>query len=102
MTVSLAMQPGRTNVVNTVIITLKDRVTDKPITNAQIKVTTNMQIMDMGIANKELSADNNAAYMTTFQPDEAFSMIGAWNISLTIQQPGQAVVQTQFVVTLTS
>lgn len=103
LTVSLEMQPGRTNVVNTVIITLKDRVTGNPITNARISATTNMQIMDMGTVNKELAAAGaNNTYTATFQPGESFSMIGAWNISLTIQRPGQAAVQTQFVVTLTS
>ena len=103
LTVSLEMQPGRVGVANTLIITLKDRVQDQVVTNAHISVTTNMQIMDMGTANKELAtAGSNATYTATFQPGEAFSMIGAWNISLTIQRPGQAAVQTQFAVTLTS
>jgi methionine-rich copper-binding protein CopC/putative copper export protein len=103
LTVSLAMQPGRVGVANTMIITLKDRVTGQAITNAHISATTNMQIMDMGTVNKELAtAGNNATYTAAFQPGEAFSMIGAWVISLTIRQPGQAAVQTQFVVTLTS
>ncbi len=103
LSVSLAMQPGRVGVANTLIITLKDRVTDQPVTNAHIKATTNMQIMDMGTVNKELAATGtNATYAATFQPGESFLMIGAWNISLSIQQSGQAAVQTQFVVTLTS
>jgi methionine-rich copper-binding protein CopC/putative copper export protein len=103
LTVSFEMQPGRVGVANTMIITLKDRGTGQPITNARISATTNMQIMDMGTVNKELAvAGNNSTYTATFQPGEAFSMIGAWDISLSIQQPGQKVVQTQFVVTLTS
>ncbi len=103
LTVSLAMQPGRVGVANTLIITLKDRATGQAVTNAHISAITNMQIMDMGTVNKELAmTGNNATYTTNFQPGEAFSMIGAWNISLTISQPGQAAVQTQFVVTLTS
>jgi methionine-rich copper-binding protein CopC/putative copper export protein len=103
LTVSLEMQPGRVGVANTMIITLKDRGTSQPVTNARISAITNMQIMDMGTVNKELAAaGSNATYTTTFQPGEAFSMIGAWVISLNIQQPGRAAVQTQFVVTLTS
>jgi hypothetical protein len=103
LTVSLEMQPGRVGVANTMIITLKDRITSQPVTNARISAITNMQIMDMGTVNKELAAaGSNATYTTTFQPGEAFSMIGAWVISLNIQQPGRAAVQTQFVVTLTS
>ena len=103
LTVSLAMQPGRVDVVNTLSITLKDSITGQPVTNARIRATTNMQIMDMGTVNKELAAaGNNSTYVAAFQPGESFSMIGAWVISLTIQQPGHAPVQTQFVVTLTS
>ncbi len=101
--VSLEVLPGRVDAVNVLIITLKDSGTGNPITNAHIRATTNMQIMDMGTVNKELStAGNNATYTTTFQPGEAFSMIGAWIISLNIQQPGHTPVQTKFVITLTS
>jgi methionine-rich copper-binding protein CopC/putative copper export protein len=103
LAVSLAMQPGRVGVANTLIITLKDRVKGQAVTNAHIQATTNMQIMNMGTVNKELAAaGTTATYTATFQPGESFSMIGAWNISLIIRQPGQAAVQTQFVVTLTS
>ena len=103
LTVSLAMQPGHVGVVNTLTITLKDNATGQPVTNARIQATTNMQIMDMGTVNKELAAaGSNATYTATFQPGEAFSMIGAWMIALNIQQPNHAAVQTQFVVTLTS
>ncbi len=103
LSVSLEVLPGRVDAVNTLTITLKDRITGQPVTNVHIRATTNMQIMDMGTVNKELStAGNNATYTTTFQPGEAFSMIGAWIISLNIQQPGHTPVQTKFVITLTS
>ena len=103
LVVSLEMQPGRVGVANTMSITLKDKATSQPVTNAHISATTNMQIMDMGTVNKELAASgNDGSYTATFQPGESFSMIGPWAISLTIQQPGHAAVQTQFVVTLTS
>ena len=103
LSVSLEVLPGRVDAVNVLIITLKDSSTGNPIPNAHIRATTNMQIMDMGTVNKELStAGNNATYTTTFQPGEAFSMIGAWIISLNIQQPGHTPVQTKFVITLTS
>src|SRR5260370_25641054 len=99
----MEMQPGRVGVANNLIITLKDRATGQAVTNAHIQATTNMQIMDMGTVNKELAtAGTPATYTATFQPGEAFFMIGAWNISLTIRQPGHVAVQTQFVVTLTS
>ena len=103
LNISLEMQPGRVGVANTMIITLKDKTTGQPVTNAHISASTNMQIMDMGTVNKELAASgSDGAYTANFQPDESFSMIGAWNIALTIQQPGHTAVQTQFVVTLTS
>ena len=103
LNVSFQMQPGRVGVANTMSITLKDRATGQPVTNAHISATTNMQIMDMGTVNKELVAPgSDGTYTATFQPGESFSMIGAWVIALTIQQPGHAAVQTHFVVTLTS
>lgn len=103
LTVSLEMQPGRVSAANIVTITLKDNSTSKLVTNARIQVTTNMQVMDMGTVNKDLSAAGaNSTYSATFQPGEAFSMIGPWLISLSIQRPKQVPVQTQFVVTLTS
>jgi hypothetical protein len=103
LTVSLEVLPGRVDAINVLIITLKDSSTGNPITNVHIRATMNMQIMDMGTVNKELAAaGNNSTYVATFQPGESFSMIGAWVIALTIQQPGHAPVQTQFVVTLTS
>jgi copper transport protein len=103
LSVSFQLQPGRVGVVNTMRITLKDKATGQPVTNARISASTNMQIMDMGTVNKELAAaGSDGIYTATFQPGESFSMIGAWIISFTIQQPGQAAVQTQFAVTLTS
>ncbi len=102
LTVTLQVAPGRVNVANTVSITLKDS-SGNLITNAHIQAITNMQVMDMGTINKDLStAGNNGTYRAVFQPNEAFSMIGAWDISLTIQQPNHTPVQTQFVITLTS
>lgn len=103
LNISLEMQPGRVGVANTMIITLKDKTTGQPVANAHIAASTNMQIMDMGTANKELaSSGSDGTYTAAFRPDESFSMIGAWDITLTIQQPGHTAVQTQFVVTLTS
>jgi putative copper export protein len=103
LNVSFQIQPGRVGAANTMMITLKDKATGQPVTNAHISATTNMQIMDMGTVNKQLAASgSDGTYTASFQPGESFSMIGAWVIALTIQQPGHAAVQTQFVVTLTS
>ena len=103
LTISFQLQPGRIGAANTMIITLKDKATGQAVTNARISASTNMQIMDMGTVNKELrAAGSDGSYTATFQPGESFTMIGVWVISLTIQQPGQAAVQTQFLVTLTS
>jgi hypothetical protein len=101
LTVSLEVLPGRVGVVNTVIILLKDS-SDNPVTDAKIKLTSDMQVMNMGTVNKALpAAGSNATYVATFQPGESFSMVGAWIISLTIQRPNQPAIQTQFMVTLT-
>jgi hypothetical protein len=102
LTLTLEVLPARVGAINTVIVTLKDS-NGNPVTGAQVKITINMQVMDMGTVNKDLpAAGGNSTYVAVFGQGESFSMIGAWAISLTIQRPNHAAVQAQFVVILTS
>jgi copper transport protein len=102
LTISLEVLPARANTSNAVIVMLKDRG-GNPITNARVQFRTNMQLMDMGTASRDVQGQNgNPVYTATFSPDEAFDMDGIWIIDLVIQQPGQAQVQAQFFVTLTN
>jgi methionine-rich copper-binding protein CopC/putative copper export protein len=98
LSVTLQVLPGRVGDANTVIVTINDR-SGNPVTNAQVQLTTNMQIMDMGTARKTI-AGGNPVYIATFSKQESFSMAGVWVIGVRIQRPGQSPVQVTFPVTL--
>lgn len=98
LTVTLQLLPGRVDFANTVIVTMND-ANGNPVTDAQVHLHINMEIMDMGTANATIKG-GNPTYVATFAQDAAFSMFGRWDIQLTIQRPRQAPLQTTFAVTL--
>ncbi len=100
LSVTLQILPGRVNTTNTVIIAIAD-ASDKPVTDAKVRLHTNMQAMDMGTALVNATG-GNPAYTATFDKSEAFSMSGQWDIGVNIQRPGQAPAQTTFQVTVGS
>jgi putative copper export protein/methionine-rich copper-binding protein CopC len=99
LTVTLTVKPAQVGKTNTVSVTLKDTHTGKFVTNALVKASTNMQIMDMGTSTATLTG-GNPTYSATFTPSAAFSMSGAWNIDLFIEQPGQTALSVQFSITV--
>ena len=102
LSISLEVLPAKVNQTNTVIVMLKDSA-GNPVGDARAQMIINMVIMDMGTAHKTLATqNNNAVYVATILPDESFSMFGDWAITLSIQRPNQAPIQTQFVVTLSN
>jgi methionine-rich copper-binding protein CopC/putative copper export protein len=98
-TVTLQVLPGRVDYANTVIITINDS-SGNPVTDAQVQLSTNMELMDMGTARAAVKG-GNPTYIATFNKDAAFSMFGVWDIAVRIQRPNQAPVQALFKVTLT-
>lgn len=98
LTVTLQVLPGRVDYSNTVIVTMND-ASGNPVTNAQVQLRTNMELMNMGTATAIIKG-GNPTYVATFPQDAAFSMFGRWDIALTIQRPGQPTLQTTFTVTL--
>lgn len=98
LTVTLVVLPGRVDYANTVVVTINDSQ-GNPVTDAQVQLSTNMELMDMGTAHATVKG-GNPTYIATFNKDAAFSMSGAWDITVRIQRPKQAVVQTIFKVTL--
>jgi methionine-rich copper-binding protein CopC/putative copper export protein len=98
LTVTLEVLPGRVDYDNTVIVTIMDSH-GNPVSDAQVQLTTNMEIMDMGTAHATVKG-GNSTYIATFNKDAAFSMLGEWDINLRITRPNQAPVQTVFKVTL--
>jgi len=99
LTVTLQVLPGRVDYVNTVVITIDDS-SGNPVTDAQVQLSTNMELMDMGTAHMTVKG-GNPTYIAVFDKDAAFSMFGVWDIGVRIQLPNQAPVQTVFKVTLT-
>lgn len=98
LSVTLELLPGHIDQSNTVILLIKDNK-GKPVTNAQVQLTINMQIMDMGTAHA-LITSGNSVYATTFDSHQAFTMAGPWVIQVEIQQPNQQAVQDTFEVML--
>jgi copper transport protein len=99
LTVSLQVLPARVDYANTVIVTINDSG-GNPVTDAQVQITINMEIMDMGTAQTTIKG-GNPTYIAAFGKDETFSMQGLWDIVLKIQRPNQAPMQLTFQVTLT-
>jgi len=99
LAVTLQVLPGRIDYANTVVVTINDS-NGNPVTDAQVQLRTNMEVMDMGTAQATVQG-GNPTYIATFGKDEAFSMFGVWDITVYIQRPKQAPVQVVFKVTLT-
>ncbi len=99
LSVTLEVLPGRVDYANTVVVTIDDNQSN-PVTDAQVQLSTNMELMDMGTAHATVKG-GNPTYIATFNKDAAFSMFGAWDITVRIQRPNQAIVQAVFKVTLT-
>jgi methionine-rich copper-binding protein CopC/putative copper export protein len=92
--VSLQVTPARIDYDNTVIVTMNDS-SGNPVTDAQVHISINMQMMDMGTAGTTIKG-GNSTYIATFGKDEAFSMPGIWVLDLKILRPHQAPEQATF------
>ena len=96
--VNLQVQPARVDEDNTVIVTIYDS-SGNPVSDAQVQISINMELMDMGTVRATIKG-SNPTYIAIFGKDETFSMSGTWDILLKIQRPGQAPLQVTFQVTL--
>ncbi len=96
--VSVQLLPGRSDVANTIILLINDS-NGRPVTDAQVRLTTNMQVMDMG-TESALIDGGNPVYIATFDKGATFNMAGPWIITVEIQQPNQNAVQGTFQVML--
>ncbi|GAC1378134.1 MAG: hypothetical protein NVSMB33_01580 [Ktedonobacteraceae bacterium] len=98
LSITLQVFPGRVNDVNTVMIMLNDSASGNVITDANIQISLNMELMNMGTvrASARKSDAESATYTATFAKTAAFFMPGIWNIRLSIQRPHQRLVQTVF------
>ncbi len=94
LSATLQVLPARVGVTNTVQLTLSD-AQGKGVSDATIKLSINMQIMNMGVANSTVQS-NNSTYVATFTPRQAFSMAGAWVLQVEIDRAGQSPVHMTF------
>ena len=101
LSVSLQVLPGRVDTANTVLVTIVDSRSGQLVTNAQVQMSINMAIMDMGTTSTSLRG-GNPTYVATFDKQATFSMAGQWEIRLRIQRPAQPPQQVTFTVTLVS
>jgi putative copper export protein/methionine-rich copper-binding protein CopC len=112
LSVSLFLSPGRSDQTNTVVLLINDR-NGKPVTDAQVRLTMNMQVMDMGTKNVLIpgaspgttgnglgTTSSSPAYVATFDKGDTFSMAGLWVIAVEIQRPNQDAVKGTFEVML--
>ena len=91
---TLQVLPARAGAANTLVILLND-AQGKPITNAQIKLRLNMDVMDMGTTTATLTA-NHAVYAMAFSANQAFTMGGSWTLQITIVRPNLSAVNMTF------
>ncbi len=94
LTATLQVLPAHAGVTNTVLLTLND-AQGKAVTDATVKLSINMVIMNMGTANVTLPG-GNAAYTTSFTAKQAFSMAGPWTLQIEVDRPGQPPVSMTF------
>ena len=83
---------------NAIILTINDP-SGQPVTDAQVKLTTNMELMDMGTTSTTIKG-GNPVYTAAFDKG-VFSMAGVWDITVSIQRPHQPAVQMKFKVNVT-
>ncbi len=96
LAITVQVLPGRINAANTVVLTLSD-ASGRLVTVAQLQLTTNMQVIDMGTARVTIPA-GHPTYVATFQPATAFSMPGVWVLTVTIHRHEQAQLEARFAV----
>ncbi len=100
LTINLQIIPARVDHDNTVIVRINDS-NGNPITDAQVQISINMVIMNMGVASATIKG-GNPTYIAVFSKDATFSMSGLWDVALKFQRPNQPPVQVSFQVTLTA
>ncbi len=98
LTVSLQVTPARVDYDNTVIVTMSDKGGNL-VTDAQVQISINMEIMNMGTARAMIKG-GNPTYIATFGKDVTFSMFGVWDVVLKINRLNQVPAQVTFQVML--
>jgi methionine-rich copper-binding protein CopC/putative copper export protein len=98
LTVTVQLLPDHIGYTHTVIVIITDS-TGQQVSDAQVKISTDMQIMAMGTNNITINK-GNPLYVATFDKNATLDMAGVWQIKLAIQRPGQQSLKKTFTVTL--
>jgi putative copper export protein/methionine-rich copper-binding protein CopC len=94
LSVTLLALPARVGVDNTIILTLNN-AQGQSVTDATVKLSINMQTMNMGTTNVTLQ-DANPAYIAVFKANQTFTMTGSWLVQVEIDRPNQQPAQLTF------
>jgi methionine-rich copper-binding protein CopC/putative copper export protein len=97
LSITMQLLPGQSAQPNVVILTINDS-SGQPVTDAQVRLTTNMELMDMGTTTTTIKG-GNPVYSTAFDKG-VFSMAGVWDIEASIQRPNHPAVQAHFKVNI--
>jgi hypothetical protein len=98
LSVTLLALPGRVGVTNTIILTLNN-AQGQPVTNATVKLSINMVIMNMGTTGVTVQ-NGNPIYIATLRPSQTFTMAGSWTIKVEIDRPNQQPAEVTFQVVI--
>jgi methionine-rich copper-binding protein CopC/putative copper export protein len=99
LSLTLQLIPGRVDASNTLVVIIND-LNDKPVTDAHVYFTINMEVMDMG-TTRIMVQGGDPIYAASFPKGRVFSMAGLWDIELVVQRPRQAPVREVFQVMIT-
>ncbi len=93
--------PARIDTANTVLVKLND-TQGKPVSDAQVRISVNMVIMNMGQVGTVASHESSATYRAVFDPTQSFTMEGAWAVEVEVTRAGQPEIQFVFHVIISS
>lgn len=94
LSVTLTVSPARVGTTNTVALALAD-AQGHALSDATVKLSLDMQIMNMGTASATING-GNTSYTTTFKADQAFTMAGTWIVQVEVDRPNQPAVHLTF------
>src|SRR5215471_7864192 len=69
----------------TLTIQVVSSASQQPLTNAHVKLTSNMETMAMGLDQVEAQSQGNGIYFTNMQ----FAMSGPWQVQVIISSPSE-------------
>ena len=69
----------------TLSIQVVSSISQQPVTNAKVILTSSMVTMDMGTDSVEAQSQSNGMYLATVQ----FAMSGTWQIQVIFTRPGE-------------